>query len=138
VGTATYDRFGWEGFLDNNVPMNPPPLSGERLRGAGWPMTDVDRVQRIVLDTRQHRPTAEGAAAVLDLDLMSLALPWPEFRRNTARIRAEHAHLTEAEFAAGRATFFAAMLQRERLFYTPFGARLEARARANLQRASRG
>jgi predicted metal-dependent HD superfamily phosphohydrolase len=112
-------------------------LAGERLRGT-WPAADVARVQRIVLDTKQHRPTVAGADAVLDLDLMSLALPWPEFARNTDRIRAEYAHVGDAEFAAGRAAFFATMLQRERLFYTPWGARLEAAARANLHRASRG
>lgn len=113
-------------------------LAADRLRDAGWPAADVERVRRIVLDTKLHQPTTAGADAVLDLDLMSLALPWPEFARNTARIRAEYAHVGEADFAAGRARFFGAMLKRERLFYTPFGARLESLARANLQRASRG
>jgi predicted metal-dependent HD superfamily phosphohydrolase len=113
-------------------------LAGERLRAAGWPEADVARVQRIVLDTKAHAPTAPGAAIVLDLDLMSLALPWPEFRRNTERIRAEFAHVADADFAAGRARFFAAMLGRERLFHSELGAAWEAPARANLQRASRG
>jgi predicted metal-dependent HD superfamily phosphohydrolase len=113
-------------------------LAGERLRTAGWRPEDIDRVQRIVLDTKQHRPTTPGAEAVLDLDLMSLALPWPEFARNTERIRAEYAHVPDADFRAGRAAFFAAMLQRERLYFTPFGARLEPLARANLLRASAG
>lgn len=66
---------------------------------------------------------------------MGLALPWPEFTRNTAAIRAEYAHVSDAEFAAGRAAFFAAMLQRERLYWTPFGAGLEAASRRNLRRA---
>ncbi len=113
-------------------------LAGERLRAAGWNERDVDRAQRIVLDTKRHVPSVDGAAAVLDLDLMSLALPWPEFARNTERIRAEYAHVPDDDFAAGRAAFFATMLQRERLFFTPFGQALEARARANLTRASGG
>ncbi|MCU0866042.1 MAG: metal-dependent phosphohydrolase [Planctomycetes bacterium] len=113
-------------------------LAGTRLAAAGWPAAEIARVQRIVLDTKQHRPTAPGAEAVLDLDLMSLALPWPEFARNTERIRAEYAHVPDGDFAAGRRAFFATMLQRDRLFYTPFGHRLEPLARANLERASRG
>jgi predicted metal-dependent HD superfamily phosphohydrolase len=113
-------------------------LAGNRLLAAGWAPAAVERVQRIVLDTKSHRPTVAGADAVLDLDLMSLALPWPEFRRNTERIQQEYSFVPEAEFAAGRAAFFAAMLQRERLFYTPLGARWEAPARSNLQRAAAG
>ena len=87
-------------------------------------------------DTARHEPTVPGSAEVLDLDLMSLALPWPEFTRNTDKIRAEFGHVPDAEFARGRADFFRGMLQRPRLFHSPFGASFEARARANLSRAS--
>lgn len=111
-------------------------LAGRLLAGNGWPAEKIVRVQRIVLDTKRHEPTVAGAEAVLDLDLMSLALPWPEFTRNTDRIRAEYAHVADEPFRAGRAAFFATMLARPRLFFTPFGKRLEAPARANLQRAS--
>jgi predicted metal-dependent HD superfamily phosphohydrolase len=111
-------------------------LAGARLTAAGWPHADVGRVQRIVLDTKAHAPTVPGAAVVLDLDLMSLAVPWPEFQRNTQRIRAEYAHVADADFATGRARFFTAMLARERLFHSPFGAGWEAAARANLRRAT--
>lgn len=111
-------------------------LAGDRLRAAGWSKERIERVQRIVLDTKRHQPSTAASAAVLDLDLMSLALPWPEFARNTEAIRREYSHVPDAAFAAGRQAFFATMLQRERLFFTPFGAALEAAARANLQRAS--
>ena len=111
-------------------------LAGDRLRTAGWPKERIERVQRIVLDTKRHQPSTAASAAVLDLDLMSLALPWPEFARNTEAIRREYSHVPDAAFAVGRQAFFATMLHRERLFFTPFGAALEAAARANLQRAS--
>lgn len=111
-------------------------LAGDRLRSAGWDHGDVERVQRIVLDTKSHMATTPGAELVLDLDLMSLAAPWPEFSRNTLRIRAEYAHVGDAEFAAGRATFFRTMLQRDRLFLTAFGQPWEEPARANLRRAA--
>ena len=113
-------------------------LAGERLRAAGWSAPDVALVQRIVLDTKRHVPSCPEAAPVLDLDLMALAAPWPEFARNTEAIRREYAHVADADFAAGRKAFFAAMLQRERLYFTPFGQALEAAARANLRRALDG
>jgi predicted metal-dependent HD superfamily phosphohydrolase len=113
-------------------------LAGERLLAAGWERGRVEVVQRIVLDTKRHEPSLPESAPVLDLDLMSLALPWPEFTRNTENIRREYSHVPDAEFAAGRRAFFATMLLRERLFYTPFGQALEATARANLRRASEG
>jgi len=109
----------------------------ERLLGAiGWADAAIARVAAIVRDTARHEPTVPGSAEVLDLDLMSLALPWPEFTRNTDRIRAEFGHVPDAEFARGRAEFFRGMLQRPRLFHSPFGASFEARARANLTRAA--
>lgn len=111
-------------------------LAGERLRAAGWAAADVARVQQIVLDTQRHVPTVPGSDVVLDLDLMSLALPWDEFARNTERIRREYAHVPEAEFVAGRRAFLGEMLKRERLFYSPFGVRWEQAARANLARAT--
>lgn len=110
-------------------------LATRMLRANGWGEAAIQRVAHIVLDTKQHQPTVEGAAAVLDLDLMSLAQPWPEFTRNTERIRAEFAHVCDDDFRSGRRTFFRTMLARPRLFFTPFGERLEPLARANLQRA---
>lgn len=113
-------------------------LARDRLRGAGWAAGPIDRVCRIVLDTKGHQPSSPASAPVLDLDLMSLALPWPEFAANTAAIRREFAHVPDAEFTAGRRAFFTAMLQRPRLYFTPFGDALEAMARSNLQRAIAG
>lgn len=113
-------------------------LARERLAAAGWNAADIDAVARIVLDTKMHVPSSPGSAPVLDLDLMSLAVPWPEFAANTAAIRAEYAFVPDADFVVGRRAFFQAMLQRERLFFTPWGAALEPLARANLQRAVAG
>lgn len=113
-------------------------LAGRLLSAGGWADADIERVQNIVIDTANHAPTCPGSAAVLDLDLASLALPWPQFTANTAAIRAEYPHVDEAAFAAGRQKFFTAMLQRQRLFHTAWGAQREAAARANLQRALAG
>lgn len=109
-------------------------LAASDLRAAGWPTDRIQLVERIVLDTKQHVPSCGPAAIVLDLDLWSLAIPADAFDRNTARIRAEYAHVGDREFAEGRQRYFAALLERERIFWTPWGAAFEPAARANLRR----
>lgn len=110
-------------------------LAERSLAAIGWQPDAIASAAAIVRDTKGHVPSSPAAAPVLDLDLASLAAPWAEFTANTARIRFEYAHVPEADFVVGRRRFFAAMLQRERLFWTPWGQRLEATARANLVRA---
>lgn len=110
-------------------------LASKWLAKCGWEVEAIERVGRMVLDTRGHRPSSQQAEAVLDLDLMTLAVTWPAFEANTAAIRAEYAHVPDADFAAGRSKFFTGMLERERLFFTPWGQTLEEPARNNLRRA---
>jgi predicted metal-dependent HD superfamily phosphohydrolase len=112
-------------------------LARQLLPRAGHGPDVVERVAGIVLDTKQHVPSTPASAAVLDLDLASLALPWPEFRANSEAIRREFAHLEEAEFQAGRRRFMAGLLARDRLFFTPWGEGREAAARANIARLLR-
>ena len=113
-------------------------LAAKWLVRSGWETDAVDRVCRIVLDTKAHAPTSPQSAPVLDLDLMTLAVPWPAFTANTAAIRAEFAHVPDDDFVAGRRAFFAELLRRDRLFFTDWGRTLEASARQNLERAARG
>jgi predicted metal-dependent HD superfamily phosphohydrolase len=60
------------------------------------------------------------------------------FARNTADIRAEYACFADDEFAAGQRGAFERFLQKERIFRTEWGAKLEAAARRNLERGLRG
>ena len=108
-------------------------LAIERLTAAGLAEERVDRIATIIRDTRTHVPTCEGSKAVIDLDLASLALPRPAFERNGAKIRAEWSHVDDAAFAAGRLGFMEEFLARERLYWTDWGAPMEARARENLE-----
>lgn len=110
-------------------------LASKWLAKSGWEVDAIERVGRMILDTRGHRPTTAQAEAVLDLDLMSLAVTWPAFEANTAAIRAEYAHVSDEDFASGRRQFFAKMLERDRLYFTPWGETLEEPARQNLRRA---
>ncbi len=115
---------------------NSARLASKWLPEAGWPADAVERVSRMVLDTRGHVPSTVQSELVLDLDLMSLAVDQAAFQRNSAAIRREYAHVSDEDFAAGRRGFFEAMMERKRLFYSEWGrATLEAPARANLTRA---
>lgn len=108
-------------------------LAVERLSAAGLPDARVQKIERIVLDTKHHVPSIDASRLVVDLDLASLALPRPAFERNGARIRAEYALVDDATFYAGRRAFLESFLARERIYCTDWGAPLEAAARANLQ-----
>lgn len=108
-------------------------LAVARLTAGGLPRERVERIERIVLDTKKHVPTIEASKLVIDLDLASLALPRDEFEANGARLREEFAALDDAEFEAGRIAFMEAFLARERIFWTEWGAPLEERARENLR-----
>lgn len=68
-----------------------------------------------VLDYRLH-PLLVG-------DLISMACPREAYRANTARIRAEYAHASDEQWAAGRQRFIASFLVHRIL---PFEARFDA------------
>jgi predicted metal-dependent HD superfamily phosphohydrolase len=108
-------------------------LAVERLTAAGLPEARVRKIERIVLDTKDHVPSIEASRLVMDLDLASLALPRAAFEQNGARIRAEYADIDDTTFHAGRREFLASFLARERIYCTDWGAPLEARARENLR-----
>ncbi|MBZ0149979.1 MAG: phosphohydrolase [Planctomycetes bacterium] len=104
----------------------------------GFAVADAEAIAAIVRDTKGHVPTHALSPAVIDLDLASLAAPWPRFVANTEAIRREYAHVPDDAFVAGRKQFFTRMLERPQLYWTPFGAALEPNARANLARSLRG
>lgn len=106
----------------------------------------LERAARIVLDTRNHRPSTEGADTVLDLDLLRLAAPPDVFDRHSQDVFAENRALLAArtglqgdallaEFMRRRAAFLSHLAQRPQLFLTEACADCEAPARANIARS---
>jgi predicted metal-dependent HD superfamily phosphohydrolase len=72
---------------------------------------------------------------MLDLDLASLGDPPDLYDRNTAQLRAEAAHLSDAEWNAGQAAFLGQLLASPFIFRSPTWSRLcEASARRNIAR----
>jgi len=92
-------------------------------------------VARLVRVTAAHDPLAgdRNGETLSDADLAILAVEPERYRRNTAAVRAEYAHIPDDAFRSGRARIIRALLATPTLYRTPAGRRQwEQRARANL------
>lgn len=71
---------------------------------------------------------------MVDIDLSSFGLPWEDFLRDSKNLRLENQAVKEAEHYRKAKEFQAALLARDRFFFSDFfHDRLEARARKNLK-----
>ncbi|MBO4162219.1 HD domain-containing protein [Micromonospora antibiotica] len=112
-------------------------LAGTLLTGLGVPAGTVAEVRRLVLLTAGHRvtPGDRDGALLCDADLAILATPPEVYAGYAAAIRAEYAHVPEADFRTGRARVLDGLLALPALFrLPPLAARWEEPARANLHR----
>jgi len=94
-------------------------------------------VTRLVLVTAAHDPAPgdRNGQVLCDADLAVLARPEPDYDAYAHAIRAEYAHVPEADFRAGRARILRALLDRPAIYATaPARAGWETPARANLTR----
>jgi predicted metal-dependent HD superfamily phosphohydrolase/catechol 2,3-dioxygenase-like lactoylglutathione lyase family enzyme len=97
----------------------------------------ASEVGRLVRVTAAHRPADDDVAGqvLCDADLAILAAPAERYASYVAGVRTEHAHVTDADFAAGRAAVLQDLLDKPTLFHTgPARRRWEDAARANVQR----
>ena len=95
----------------------------------------VDEVARLVRLTVSHNPAAgdHNGEVLSDADLSALAVSPNDYRRNTAAIRQEYAHIDDAVFAKGRRQVLAALLEAPAVFRTEVGRRRwEVAARRNM------
>ena len=110
-------------------------LAEQDLAASGLDHDMVSEVSRLVRLTATHQPEDGDAngAVLCDADLRILAAdPW-RHAEYVADVRAEYAHVPDAEFRAGRAAVLRALLSSGRLFRTERAyTRWEERARANL------
>ena len=101
---------------------------------AGDIATEVARLVRL---TEHHRPTPGDAAgeALTDADLAILASGPERYAAYVAGVRREYAHVSDADFAAGRTAVLLDLLAKPHLFHTDHArTHWEAAARANLER----
>ena len=104
------------------------------LRGL-VPEERIAEVERLVLLTAGHDPAPGDAdgAVLCDADLAVLAAPAEAYAAYASAVRAEYAHLSDAEFTAGRIAVLERLLGLPELYRLPENAqRWSASARANL------
>jgi predicted metal-dependent HD superfamily phosphohydrolase len=95
----------------------------------------VVEVARLIRMTVEHNPAPDdrNGAVLSDADLSSLAVSAEEYRRNSAAIRAEYAHVVDTDFGAVRARIIRSQLSSPALYRTPVAReRWERAARVNL------
>jgi predicted metal-dependent HD superfamily phosphohydrolase len=94
-------------------------------------------VARLVRLTETHDPDPDDLAgqALCDADLGILAAPSERYDAYVAGVRREYAHISDVDFARGRAAVLRDLAGRERLFHTAYGREhWESAARVNLAR----
>jgi predicted metal-dependent HD superfamily phosphohydrolase len=105
------------------------------LPGAGVEARVTATAARLVRMTEHHRPADDDpeGRALSDADLAILAAGPERYAEYTAAVRREHAHVSDADFRAGRAAVLRDLLAGEHLFHTRHGrAEWEERARATM------
>jgi predicted metal-dependent HD superfamily phosphohydrolase len=111
-------------------------LAERDLSRLGVAPTTVDEVARLVRMTVTHAPAPgdHNGEVLSDADLAALAVPWENYRSNTADIRAEYAHISDEAFRKGRNQVLVGLLESPRVFRTTEGRRRwEEAARRNLR-----
>ena len=93
---------------------------------------DIARVEGLVLATIDHTapPGDRVAQALLDADLAILAADPAEYERYRQAVRAEYAHVSDADWRTGRAAVLRSLLAKESLYL--LATHWEAPARRNL------
>ena len=106
---------------------------------AGAHADAAERVHRLVMATRHAAPaSAPDAMLLVDVDLSILGAPAERFTQYEAQVRDEYAWVDEAAFRLRRREVLTGFLARPTIYATdPFRTRLEAAARANLERSIR-
>ncbi|MCW2735949.1 hypothetical protein [Nocardioides sp.] len=111
-------------------------------RSAQWaerelPPAYADEVARLVRMTVHHSPADDDAAgcALSDADLAILAAPRERYDTYATGVRADFAHVSDADFRAGRRAVLQELAAKTHLFHATTSRELwESAARANLER----
>jgi len=108
-------------------------LAERDLTGLEMAPERIAAVARLVLATVTHEPGSADEEVLCDADLAVLAAPPDAYAGYASAVRAEYAHLSDAEFTAGRIAVLERLLALPALYRLPEDdERWTATARANL------
>lgn len=108
-------------------------LAADAARALGWPHHRVADVERLVMATAGHEPTAADEAVLVDADLAILGAEPKDYAAYVQGVRGEYAHVNAEQWRVGRAAVLRRFLEAPVLFHTPVMQRERtSRARANL------
>lgn len=113
-------------------------LAVASLEGLSFDAGMAQRVGEFIVDTTPARSIESAAPALvhlLDADLAIFASPSWRYEEYTAAVREEYAHVSDVDFARGRAEILESYIVRSAVYRGDVARGLwEARARANLQK----
>lgn len=150
LGDATTARLMACAIAYHDAVYDPKRRDNEARSAALWreaagetrlPEAEIEWVAGTILATADHfghrlEPDDVARLFMLDLDLTPLGEAPEVFDHNTALLRAEYAHLDDAQWAAGRRAFLARLQAMPHLYRTPVIAEaFEAQARRNIAAA---
>ncbi|EFJ34748.1 hypothetical protein SELMODRAFT_438766 [Selaginella moellendorffii] len=93
-----------------------------------------ERIERMILATRDHIGDDPAERLIVDIDLSILGRGKEDFNAYNEGIRSEYSWVPENVYREKRAAVLKRFLERERLFWTDyFHAKFEREARANLK-----
>ncbi|WP_193311474.1 HD domain-containing protein [Georgenia satyanarayanai] len=109
-------------------------LAREQLAELGVPDAVTERVQELISTLARHDADEHDvdALALCDADLATLAVEPQRYYAYKRAIREEYAHIPEPDYVASRLAILTKLLQRRRLFVSPFSLSWEEPARENL------
>jgi predicted metal-dependent HD superfamily phosphohydrolase len=111
-------------------------LAIRTLSRVGLEQEDLNQIARLVRLTETHVPGARDPEGELlsDADLAILAAPPRRYAEYATDVRREYAHVSDADFRAGRAAVLADLIARPHLFQTTYAReRWEPGARSNVE-----
>ncbi len=108
----------------------------ERLAGITMSPEFKQRVHDLIMvTTHDGFPGTADERFMVDIDLSSFGLPWDEFARDSAAVRAEFGHVPDERFYSRQRDFMRKLLSRPSFCFTDFfRARHEDQARENIRR----
>lgn len=111
-------------------------LAVASARRLNLPELMQEEIHHLIIATEHCIPPAEhDSRYIVDIDLVSLGLPYDGFKRFSKAIREEYSWVPEDVFRERRAELFEAFLARPSIYSTEhFRCRYEEQARENMER----